>query len=354
VQQSSPASSSVVGRFTPPAVLFALALCAVAGCRVTDIRIWEPTHPPPADACAVETVRGVAYYEGKDADEVRHRLDLFLPKGKQDFPVVVLVHGGAWLMGDNRCCGLYSSVGEFLAGRGIGAVLPNYRLSPDVKHPEHARDVARAVAWTKAHIAEHGGRTDQIFLAGHSAGGHLVTLLATDETYLKAEGLRTADIRGVIAVSGVYKIPAGDMDLRLGGATPSAFRLDQNLPLRDGFACLWGHSALLPGIPVSVNVFGPSFGDDPKVRDNASPLSHVRPGLPPFLLFNAEKDLPSLREMGTEFQEALANQGCDATLLRIPDRNHNSIMFRAVDNDDPVARAMLEFIEREVKKDLTD
>src|SRR5262249_23495909 len=155
-----------------------------------------------------------------------------IPKGKSGYPVVVLVHGGAWMMGDNRCCGLYSSVGKFLASRGVGAVLPNYRLSPGVRHPEHVKDIARAVAWTRAHIAEYGGRPDRLFLAGHSAGAHLVSLLATDETYLNAEGLRIADIKGVIAVSGVYRIPPGTLELSLGGITPAALRLDEIVPLR--------------------------------------------------------------------------------------------------------------------------
>src|SRR5947209_5431295 len=68
--------------------------------------------------------------------------------------------------------------------------------------------VARAFAWTQKHAAEYGGRPDQIFACGHSAGGHLVSLLATDESYLKAEGLSAKDIKGVISVSGVYQVDA--------------------------------------------------------------------------------------------------------------------------------------------------
>src|SRR5262249_15252477 len=153
------------------------------------------TAPTPAaeDACEVERVRNVRYYDGKDAQGHAHSLDMYLPKGRRDYPVVMFVHGGTWVHGDNRCCGVYSSVGEFLAAHGIGAVMPNYRLSPGVKHPEHVRDVARAFAWMHAHIAEHGGDPDRLYLAGHSAGGHLVSLVATDEKYLKAEGLKTSD-----------------------------------------------------------------------------------------------------------------------------------------------------------------
>lgn len=325
----------------PGVPLIAVTLVWYAGCAATSLPLWRPAGPP-ADACEVREVRGIAYGGPKGAG-FRHRLDLFVPKGKKDYPVVVLVHGGAWVMGDNRCCGLYSSVGQFLASRGVGAVLPNYRLSPRVRHPEHVKDVARAVAWARSHIAEHGGSPERLFLCGHSAGGHLVALLAADETYLKAEGLTAADVKGVIALSGVYRIPPGRVDVTLGGATERAFRLDEVVPVRGGARA--GPNTRL-ALPLSVNVYGPAFGDDPEVRENASPLSHVRPGLPPFLIVTAEKDLPTLAGMAEELRQALVRRGCEATLLRAPGRNHNSVMFRAVSADDPVARAMLAFIRR--------
>src|SRR5581483_5007 len=112
--------------------------------RITSIPIWGPLQPPPPGTLAVREVLDVTYRDDPQADPIRHRLDLFVPRDKKDFPIVVLVHGGAWIMGDNRCCGLYTSVGRFLAGQGVGAVLPNYRLSPGVRHPTHVQDLAKA------------------------------------------------------------------------------------------------------------------------------------------------------------------------------------------------------------------
>jgi acetyl esterase/lipase len=91
-------------------------------------------------------------------------------------------------------------------------------------------------------------------------------------------------------------------------------------------------------------VFGPAFGNDPQVRADASPVNHVRPGLPPFLILSAEKDLPTLPQMAEEFHQALVEQGCEAEFLRVAGRNHNSIVFRAVEPEDPVARAVRDFI----------
>jgi acetyl esterase/lipase len=321
-----------------------LTVLAFTGCSIYSMQLWHPVEPPSPNTCEVTAHREIAYREGPDADSFRNSLDLYLPKDRKDFPVVVLVHGGGWIVGDNRCCGLYSSVGDFFARHGIACVMPNYRLSPFVKHPEHAKDVARAVAWTKAHIGEYGGRPDRMFLAGHSAGGHLAALVGTDETYLKAEGMSTTELRGVIAISGVYRIPAGDLEVTFGGTSGKAFRLDEILPIR-GEAEV-GHTGVWPEIPLAVNVFAHAFGNDPQVRAAASPISHARPGLPPFLLVAADHDLPTLSTVAEEFHQALQAQGVEAELMRAENRNHNTVIFRAITEQDPVARAMLDFVHR--------
>jgi acetyl esterase/lipase len=322
-----------------------LAALLAPGCRLADVPLWAPPTPPPLAALKAEPFRNIVYHHGPEADD-RHQLDLWRPRGKKDCPVVLLVHGGVWMVGDNRCFGLYSSVGEFLARQGLVVVLPRYRLSPAVKHPVHVHDVARALAWVHRHVAGYGGRPDQVFLMGHSAGGHLVSLLATDEAYLKDAGLRTADVRGVVSVSGVYRVAAGKVEATLGGAAPLAFHLDEVVPVRGGGPWSWTRRLGWPGIPVNVDVFGPAFGDDPEVRAGASPVLHVRPGLPPFLLLFAGCDLPTLPEMAAEFHHALLAQGCAASLVRVDQRNHNSILFRAIEPNDPVARAVLDFVRR--------
>ena len=319
-----------------------LLLATPGRAQLPELRIWGPVGPPADDALEVERVRDVAYVQGLRADLIRHRLDLYLPKGKKMFPVLVLVHGGAWTIGDNRCAGLYTTVGEFLASRGIGVVMPNYRLSPWVKHPEHVKDVARAVAWAKTNIAKHGGDAQQLFLAGHSAGAHLVALLATDESHLKAVGMAVADIRGVVAVSGVYRIPEGDVKVKIGNDSDD-FRSEQLLPLRGGDKN--GQSTKLPfAAPLTVNVYGAAFGNDAKVRADASPIQHVRAGLPPFLILTAELELPTLAGTADEFHRALKAKGNQSERRRIEGRNHSSILFSAIRVDDPVAQAVTEFV----------
>src|SRR5580704_17333644 len=70
-----------------------------------------------AGDCEVEVIKGIAYYDGRRADPVRHKLDLYLPKGQKDFPVLVFVHGGTWKWGSKD---LYAPLGKTYAKNGIG------------------------------------------------------------------------------------------------------------------------------------------------------------------------------------------------------------------------------------------
>jgi acetyl esterase/lipase len=285
----------------------------------------------------VDIVRDVVYRDlcpGEDAKKGKNRLDLYLPHGVKDYPVLLFVHGGAWVRGDKSHRKIYSTLASSLAGHGIGTVVTNYRLSPGVKHPEHVKDVAKAFAWTRKNIEKYGGRSDQIFVSGHSAGGHLVSLLATDDTYLKAEGLSVAAIRGVVPLSGVYRIHDDQLEAGLGNDAG-------------------GKNGLTNSLKARLNLVNSVFGADVHVRKEASPLSHVRPGLPPFLIIYAERDLPMLHGMAKEFELALKGCKCNVQTLEAKDRNHMTVLFKAANEDDPVSQALRAFIQQHIPNSRT-
>src|SRR5437016_798438 len=147
-----------------------LTSCVTAALLVASGAPVRAEQPSPAKTFEVQAVRDVPYYDGEDADKTKHKLDLYLPKGQKDFPVLFFVHGGAWRTGDKNYFGFYAGLGKFYARRGIGTVVTNYRLSPKVKHPEHIKDVARAFAWTVKNISKYGGRPDAIlaFIRTHA------------------------------------------------------------------------------------------------------------------------------------------------------------------------------------------
>jgi acetyl esterase/lipase len=278
---------------------------------------------------------------------VRHTLDLFLPDpaGKQR-PVVLFVHGGTWMIGDKDFYGIYRNVGRCLAKHGIVTVMINYRLSPMVKHPEHAKDVASAYAWCYKNVARYGGDPDCIFLAGHSAGAHLASLIIADKTYLKDPKLGLDDkarkaIRGVIGLSGVYRVPPPDefqtiakrMVEVLVGA-PDSGRIAATL------------TPVMMGVSKVVNPFSLVFGKDREVQDKASPIRHVHADLPPFLLFNAEREVPGLWPMAHDFVAALKKQNVPVNHYEIEGATHRTIIKCLHRSNDDATKLVLAFIAR--------
>ncbi len=253
-----------------------------------------------------ESIKDIAYYDGPDADPVRHKLDVYLPKGRRDFPVLMFIHGGGWFQGDKNHFGVYGILAKIFNRHGIAVVCPNYRLSPKVRHPEHIRDVARAFAWVHKNIGKHGGRADEIFVGGHSAGGHLCALLATDGSYLKEVGVPPNAIRGCLPLSGLFIIP-------------------------------------------NDKIFEVAFGKNKDVRVNASPIQHVGPKAPPFLVMLGDNDLPACdRPQADAFCKACEKCSVAADLMEVPRRNHISILLNALSDTDPVTRSMLSFITAQV------
>jgi acetyl esterase/lipase len=295
---------------------------------------WSPRRAGVQQALDVRYVKG---------DNPYQKLDVFAPAGAVRAPVVLFVHGGTWMGGDKDFFGLYRSVGRFLARHGVVAVLPNYRLAPLNPHPAQVQDIARAYAWARAHAAEYGGDPDRIFLCGHSAGGHLAALLALDEGLWNdpATDLTPADrasLRGVITVSGVYRIPEAEEAMTMLGDLVEGLGAGRSVVA----------TAVLPALlrrTKSVNPFLLVFGGDPKVRRQASPLAHVRKGLPPFLILYAERELPGLAGMATEFAGALKQAGDRVEVHEIPDVHHNWILWYLDKPADLPARYLLRFIK---------
>ena len=128
-------------------------------------------------------------------------------------PVMIWVHGGGLVMGDKASSKDLASKPEYFTSKlGFILVSINYRLLPEGKYPRNVQDVADALAWVHAHIAEFGGDPDQMFLIGHSSGAELVTQVATDEEFLKKAGLDLRILKGVIAIEGDYGVIGADAD----------------------------------------------------------------------------------------------------------------------------------------------
>jgi acetyl esterase/lipase len=236
-------------------------------------------------------IQGIAYVpvSAPDFDTERHRLDVYTPRRKAPtpagYPVVLFIHGGAW---DSGSKSIYTFVGRRLARQGMVAVVINYRLAPAVQVPAMADDCARALAWTTRHIAGHGGDPGRVFVMGHSAGGGLAALLATDAALLARHGLSPNVVRGAL-----LNDP--------GGLDMYTYLLNK---------------------PAGDREYHDAFGSDPAGWKEQSALYKLQPGQPPFLVFLGGETYPSITSSAERFRKRLVALKMEHKYLVLPGKHH--------------------------------
>lgn len=253
-------------------------------------------------AADVAVVTNVAYKSGdslSDYERERCVLDLYLPTNAA-FPTLVWFHGGGLTGGNKNGC---DKLGKMLANEGVALAAANYRLSPKAKFPAYVEDAAAAVAWTRAHIGEHGGDVKKLFVGGHSAGGYLTSMLTMNPAYLKKEGLDPNDLAGVLPFSGQM-------------VTHFTVRAERGISTNSVTA------------------------------DDAAPIFYSRKDIPPMLVIMGDHDWPARVEENQYFvafqQRVIGNKRI--RFLQIADRDHGSIVGKMTKPNDPAHDAMLKFI----------
>lgn len=187
----------------------------------------------------VRVLRDVPY--GGDPAQ---RMDVYLPAhAAAHAPVILLVHGGGWSRGDKAMASVVQNKVARWVPRGFVLISTNYRMLPGTRPIEQARDVARALAFAQGRAAGWGADRDRFILMGHSAGAHLVALLAAEPAL--------ASSLGALPWLGAVALDSAALDV------PAIMR-GPHLPLYDA-----------------------AFGDDPAYWRAASPLQQLaRAGAP--------------------------------------------------------------------------
>ncbi|MBF9141575.1 alpha/beta hydrolase [Hymenobacter properus] len=282
----------------------AVLLSAVAVLLATEYVVARPSH----------RTKNVPYVASTapDFDKERHVLDVYSPKKAAPqaagYPVVLFIHGGSWTSGNKN---IYSFIGRRLAKQGVVAVVINYRLAPAVHVPEQAADCARALAWTVQHIARYGGDPQRVFVMGHSAGGGLAALLATDDALLARNGLPQNPVRGAILDD-----PAGlDMYSYL-----KEMRYEGDAQYK---------------VP---------FGHDPAVWKEMSAIYKIRPGIPPFLFYLGGETYPSISGSAGRFRDRLKAIGQAPTYTIIPGRHHIPMVLQLYWQHNIIYQGLLKFV----------
>ena len=149
----------------------------------------QATDDTPADSKAfgtpVRLFKDVAY--GPDAHQ---RMDVYTPPDARSAPVIFMVHGGAWSIGDKAHSKVVNNKARHWLPQGFVLISLNYRLVPDVTPSEQVQDLARALAQAQKQAGQWGADPDRFVLMGHSAGAHLVALLNADPSAALQAGAR--------------------------------------------------------------------------------------------------------------------------------------------------------------------
>ena len=225
--------------------------------------------------------RDIAY--GSDPAQ---RLDVYRPKDAANAPVIFMVHGGRWTRGDKGASNVIENKVRHWLPEGFAFISVNYRLSPAVGPLEEADDVARALAFAQVHAASWGADPSRFVLVGHSAGGHLVSLLTADQNVATRQGGRPW--------LGTISLDAAGYDI------VKIMEAPRHLPLYDAV-----------------------FGDDRELWRAASPALRIEKATVPLLLVCSSRRIVSCPQ-ARGFADRATSLGGHATVLPL-DMTHEEI-----------------------------
>ncbi len=261
----------------------------------------------------VDIFENISYINGSKNN--KNLLDMFLPKNKKDFPVVIFVHGGYWNSQDKSYfrpfTGLYSNIGLTLAKNGIGCMVIDYRIYPEVKIDSELKDVIESVKWTLENVKKYNGNINKVFLSGHSAGGHMAMLIALDDKLAKENNLDKNMIKGFIPISPIVDIK--DME--------KSNDLDFNN-----------------------KTTYPVFGKDDSIFANYSPSTYLRKDIPNMFIIYGQKDYQYLIKQNKEAIKRLNELGAKFSFSEIENYTHEDMVLKFGKDDDNLSKKIISFV----------
>ncbi|MBU1372099.1 MAG: alpha/beta hydrolase [Bacteroidetes bacterium] len=226
--------------------------------------------------------------------------------------VIVFIHGGSWNSGSKDT---YWFLGRNFARKGKIVVVINYQLSPEVQYDAMAYDCAKAVKWVKNHIQEYGGNPNQIFVMGHSAGGHLAALINQNPKYFNQAGIQNP-IKGVILND------------------PFGLNIYQYMKLQ-----INTDDKYIPG-------FLKVFGADEEEWKNASPIFTVDQIQNPYQLFSGSKTYPSIQMQTPAFYKALKENHKSVSFEIINGKKHIGMITQMIFGCNKMYDKIIDFIDK--------
>ena len=242
------------------------------------------------------------------AGEVLLMLDAFVPEGSGPFSTCILVHGGGFTKGDKHS--FITPLFEPLAKAGFTWFTINYRLAPQHRWPACAEDVASAIRWVKAHATEYKVDVNRIAIIGESAGGYLVSWLGV----------------------------TGEGDTRVAAVVP--FYAPQDLVAHVK------RRNELRGLGDLIGSHEMSEANFAKLAA-MSPITQVKPGLPPFPQIHGDADTTVAHKQSVLFEKAMKAAGSRCETITIPGGGHGMGGWAKLNSD--YALRMIDWLRQTLK-----
>jgi acetyl esterase/lipase len=244
------------------------------------------------------------------------KLDLWVPVSPEPPPVVVYVHGGAFMLGDRRTPTgdlRPDQVFEELLDAGLAVATIDYRHAREAGFPAQLHDAKAAVRWLRAYADELGIDAIRTGIWGESAGGHIAALVA-----LTAD---RPELEGRIGVTG----ESSRVDVVVDWFGLSDVATMPNIEPPPHIRAAWPPELLVPPLDVLL------AGLDAAGRADASPVNHVRPGAPPFLLVHGTADAAVPFGQSELLAEALSKAGAEVVLDAVTGAGHGFAGYPEID-----------------------
>jgi acetyl esterase/lipase len=276
------------------------------------VQAADPPKAKPPLPPGIQAHRDLEYIPGGHA---RNKLDLYLPaKADHPLPIIVWIHGGAWLGGSKEGC---PAIPLVVKGYAVASI--NYRLSQHAVFPAQIEDCKAALRWLRANAEKYHLDPKHVGVWGASAGGHLVALLGTTDGVKELEG-KGGNLDQSSRVQCVVDWFGPTDFTRMGGSHD-----DANAP-----------EARLIGGPVQENK---------EKAAKANPITYVTRDSAPFLIMHGEEDKVVPINQSELLDEALRKAGVESTFVHIPYNGHGGPGFASPENRKKVE----EFFEKHLK-----
>ena len=223
-------------------------------------------------------------------EQSRERLDLFLA-GNPAAPTLAYIHGGYWQM-TFQTKELYSTLAEGAVSHGLNVAVVEYTLAPEAGMDRIASEVRDAVSWLHEHLSDYGADPERIYVAGHSAGGHLTAMT-----------MPLGAVKGGIAISGVYDLE-----------------------------------------PVRLNYLNEKLGLDEAEAQRNSPMLNFPSMAGPLIVAYGTAELPELCRQSVDYAHAWGERGLPGHLLPIGWADHFTILETLALPDGELMQALLTLV----------